>query len=886
MSSAKVSIIMPMYNQEKYIKVCLESVMKQTLKDIEIIVVDDGSTDKSAQIVGDLAKGDSRIKYILKPNSGYGNSMNIGLSKATGDYIGIVETDDFVDKKMFETLYKLSQNGTVDIIKGNFWNYFDTEKGHEEYPNTERDSMKDIDYVFNIKQVPNILWGHPSIWSAIYKRSFLEKNRIKFKEEKGGGWVDNPFFFETLCKAETIVYTNEPFYHYRKTNINSSSNLNVNPNLPFDRMNDNLDVLEQNKFTDEVTKKFAYARALQYANGALFECNYDKNNALIDEKAKLLMRRIDGDIFRNYFNLEDQAKYLRFASPINTIVDKMPKILIYNWLPYDNQWGWGGGVTVYCKNLINSIITNYPGVQVYFLSSGFAYDATTTKTYVRRIGSIFGDRCKQYEIVNSPVPAEQRHVYRNPTVVLENEKLKNTVNNFIKNCGPFKAIHFNNIEGLSFDVLDLKKEYPSTKFIYSLHNYIPMCLTNSYYMRHKHCVCNPNHTSEDCLKCSRVDIFSDIAKKVYARGLFNVKKSDIISQKKWIEDVGLSALDQDVSIDRILDFSTTAKQKINKNCDEILAVSQRVYDIAKKEGFNEKKMRVSYIGTKVADSQIRYSNSQVKDKIKVVFLGSDLNYEEKGYPFLLYCLKGLDEKYASKIDLVLTMKQNEDEKIQEELKHFNSVKIIHGYTHADLPNILNGCHLSIVPVVWEDNLPQIAIESAAYGVPVLASSFGGASELCSSELFKFEGGNKQDFLTKLKYFVDNPKELNTYWKHHKGLVTLKEHLTEMLKYYGLPQKLKDIVLSPQDLTYLLLENQFLRDHVNTVSNSNLSNEDLYKINLYNKHASTFEIIDKEEIDINGAYIKLIKKMNKLFPKGSKRRRILKKLFVRKSKKEN
>lgn len=125
MKQPLISVVMPMYNQEKYIVKCLESVINQTLNELEIIVVNDGSTDSSLSIVKRYAEKDDRIVIIDKPNSGYGNSVNLGMRRATGKYIGIVETDDFIAPDMFETLYNLSEDGTVDVIKGNFYDYYE-----------------------------------------------------------------------------------------------------------------------------------------------------------------------------------------------------------------------------------------------------------------------------------------------------------------------------------------------------------------------------------------------------------------------------------------------------------------------------------------------------------------------------------------------------------------------------------------------------------------------------------------------------------------------------------------------------------------------------------------------------------------------------------------
>ena len=873
MEQAFVSVVMPMYNQEKYIEKCLTSVLNQTLKNIEIIVVNDGSTDRSPEIVKKYAEQDGRIVFIDKTNTGYGNSVNIGMRRATGQYIGIVETDDFISADMFESLYKLSEEGTVDVIKGNFYDYYEhPDRAPDMVENAERRDMPDIAEKFTIREYPQILWGHPSVWSAIYRREFLVQNKIEMKEVKGGGWVDNPFFFETLCKAESVKWTRRPLYYYRKTSANSSSTGIVNPNLPFDRMNDNLDVIEKNGFTDDVTLRYAYSRALMYANGALKECDYEHNYHLIDSKAKKLLQRCDVDVFRKYFNLRDCYQYHEFTSPLKEIAGSFPKILIYNWLPYDNPWHWGGGVTIYCKNLIDTIIKKYPFAQIYFLSSGFAYSAERLETFVRRIGSFYGDRCRQYEIVNSPVPASQDKLFVNPLVALENQGLKNIFKKFIEENGPFTAIHFNNIEGISLDVLDLKKDFPKTNFIYSMHNYVPICVTGFYYQRHNHCNCNPNHTAEDCMLCTRKIIRRNNAEDVYKSAQFGIPHEKCCSKARWLKTFDFERLDEDVAEEDILKFAQTATEKLNKNCDWLLAVSKRVREIAEENGLDKDKLRVSYIGTEVAKRQVGKSLYKPKKGLKIVFLGNSISYEEKGYPFLLDALAMLDEKYASQIDMVLTVREPEHAEIYQLLKKYRSVKVIQGYTHDDLVNIFNGCNLSIVPVLWEDNLPQIAIESVAYGVPVLASSCGGASELTASPLFRFEGGHAEDLLDKIKHFVDHPEDLEKYWAGHSGLKTMDEHWKELVQYYGLKADPEPLKISMQDYSFLVMENEFIRQHV--IIDGNANTADLEGLRRELSEA-------REEIERGKENERIVSKINKLLPPGSLRRKLVKKLFVKK-----
>ena len=120
---ALVSIIVPVYNVENYLEKCISSLLNQTLQDIEIICVNDGSTDNSLQILKEFAICDSRIKIISKDNSGYGDSMNVGIANAQGEYIGIVESDDFALGDMFANLYLIIKEKEADVIKSNYYSF-------------------------------------------------------------------------------------------------------------------------------------------------------------------------------------------------------------------------------------------------------------------------------------------------------------------------------------------------------------------------------------------------------------------------------------------------------------------------------------------------------------------------------------------------------------------------------------------------------------------------------------------------------------------------------------------------------------------------------------------------------------------------------------------
>ena len=120
---AKVSILIPAYNVEPYIRQCLNSVCNQTLREIEIIIVNDGSKDKTLSIIKEYAKKDERIILIDKKNGGYGMAMNIATQHANGQYIGIVEPDDFISYDMFEVLYKKANEFKLDFVKADFYRF-------------------------------------------------------------------------------------------------------------------------------------------------------------------------------------------------------------------------------------------------------------------------------------------------------------------------------------------------------------------------------------------------------------------------------------------------------------------------------------------------------------------------------------------------------------------------------------------------------------------------------------------------------------------------------------------------------------------------------------------------------------------------------------------
>lgn len=215
----KVSIIVPIYNVEQYLAECLDSLVNQTLKDIEIICVNDGSTDNSEQIAKDFARKDKRIKIISKQNSGYGHTMNTGINAASSDYIGILESDDFAKPEMLEELYDLITQNDCDFVKSDFYNYISHPKSI--LKRLIFDSLP-TNKVINAKENIKILKTIPSVWSAIYKKDFLINKNINFLETPGASYQDTSFHFKTIMAANRFILTDKAYVYYRNDNANSS----------------------------------------------------------------------------------------------------------------------------------------------------------------------------------------------------------------------------------------------------------------------------------------------------------------------------------------------------------------------------------------------------------------------------------------------------------------------------------------------------------------------------------------------------------------------------------------------------------------------------------------------------------------------------------------
>ena len=221
----KVSVIVPVYNTKKYLKQCINSILKQSLKDIEIVCIDDGSTDGSSRILDRFALKDKRVRVIHKKNTGYGDTLNTGIKVSKGKYIGIIDSDDYTSSDMYKTLYDTAEKNRLDFVKSDFYEIRNSRNaikrkrvkgfGNKEIYNKVLDPHS-CKFLFNYVTM--------NVWTGLYRRDFIIDNNIRFNETPGAAFQDNGFWFQTLSLSHRIMFIDSAYYHYRKDNPNSSIN--------------------------------------------------------------------------------------------------------------------------------------------------------------------------------------------------------------------------------------------------------------------------------------------------------------------------------------------------------------------------------------------------------------------------------------------------------------------------------------------------------------------------------------------------------------------------------------------------------------------------------------------------------------------------------------
>lgn len=488
------------------------------------------------------------------------------------------------------------------------------------------------------------------------------------------------------------------------------------------------------------------------------------------------------------------------------------KICYYNWVDYLDSEGRGGGVSVYQKNILEELSKN-SNHELYFLCSGISYDLFNTKLRIESVQhgrQLEKDdplnRVRRYEIINSKVLSPAHSSYGDWEQV-EDGEMDALFFSFVEEHGPFDVIHFNNIEGIPASYLRIKNKYPKTKVILSMHNYYPICSQVNLWYDEKE-ACEDFYHGKKCISCNHHKAKREVLIRANASA-YTLKKVGIDPKSKYFYRPFITLAGAKKRVDKkILDTRYRSdnvfyrvsgipfierREKIinliNENCDCVLAVSERVREICLNYGIKNSIVKTDYIGTKFSDLYEKIPTPvglmTRNGKLNLSYLG--YMRRDKGFYFFVDALFDMPKELAEHINLIIVARNSDQEqlnKIYNQIWKFNDIYYANGYNHNTLPQILEKVDVGIVPSLWEDNLPQVAIEYHARKIPIITSDKGGAPELANNINYTYSSFDKEELYKILRNIISGKLTHNDYWQNCRPPISMVEHCNTLInKYY-------------------------------------------------------------------------------------------------------
>lgn len=327
----KVSVIVPVYNVENYLKECLDSLINQTLTDIEIICVNDGSTDNSLDILEEYQSKDSRIKIITKENAGLGAGRNTGLKHIQGEYVSFIDSDDFLRLDAYEKLYENAFNNNSDLVifKLIFYNEFGQNKNTYQENRDYSKIFPSVDFnnfAFRGDDILDEVFGEtPNAWSKFYKVDFLKKYD-DFYFSEGVLYEDVSFHVKTLLRADKISFLDEYLYYYRTSNSSSITSKKSSSEDIIKVLNETYDFLVENNLYEKYKNEFSLFKlshiCFRFCNRANEKLTENFFNLAKDEFISLDIKSINKNKIRKNFlriynNIISSNTLLEFESKEN-----------------------------------------------------------------------------------------------------------------------------------------------------------------------------------------------------------------------------------------------------------------------------------------------------------------------------------------------------------------------------------------------------------------------------------------------------------------------------------------------------------------------------------------------------------------------------------------
>lgn len=268
----KVSVIVPIYNMEKYLGKCLDSLVGQTLKDIEIIAINDGSKDSSLDILNKYTKKYKNIRVFDNKNQGISKTRNFGIEKAKGEFITFIDSDDYVEKNMLELMYKKAVNDNLEVVVCDYYKYFEpTDKYVEtkiaDFLNTTIKENKKL--LFEINQSP---------WNKLYKKELIE--RVKYRFPENVKYEDFGYIPILLTEAKKIGKVNAPLNYYLIRDNSETTTIDKRVFDIFKILDILYEYFKKKKIENSKEVEFLFARTLTMYN---LQQRYNKDRDTVDE---------------------------------------------------------------------------------------------------------------------------------------------------------------------------------------------------------------------------------------------------------------------------------------------------------------------------------------------------------------------------------------------------------------------------------------------------------------------------------------------------------------------------------------------------------------------------------------------------------------------------
>lgn len=483
--------------------------------------------------------------------------------------------------------------------------------------------------------------------------------------------------------------------------------------------------------------------------------------------------------------------------------DSRATVLLYNFVqpgdPADRQ---GGGVAVYQRNLVAAL--GKAGHRVICLSAGDRYDVFRRQPRVRFGSGSF----EAAVVVNSPVFAPSHSNFHRIAAYAEADGLDFVPALLRRRYGAIHVFHFQNVEGLTAGFLrSLRTQFPDSRILVSAHNYSLVCPQVNLWFR-EHRVCSDYRGGRACVNCltspdrssyeGNIRRMRKILEGVGVRRqgfvmstLRSVLRAPFVLRRRLGRAPSTVAQRRDIiNPERAAQYARYRHENIalaGSVFDAVLAVSRRTRDVLVSHGMPAARMRVSYIGT------THHEAFEAATRIEDVGSGLHLCYlgymrADKGFYFLLDVLERLPERTAKRMSLTMAAPITDGwavERLRALAHRYHAIHVYDGFSHASLKTILAGPNLGIVPVLWEDNLPQVAIEMVAHGIPILTSDRGGAREIADNDAFVFPAGSHKGLARKLEAIASGSLPLSLFWKRQPTLLSMERHLAELCGYYGI-----------------------------------------------------------------------------------------------------